>query len=130
MMTRVLVPVSVGELVDKITILEIKLVHIPQGVGRSNVLHELSALREVYSSLALSEDLVSPLRDSLREVNSRLWDIEDDIRICERDGVFSDRFIELARSVYLTNDKRAEIKRQLNDCVGSEFREEKYYSES
>ena len=125
-MMRVSVPVSVGELVDKI----IKLARIPQGPGRSNVAHELGSLQEVYSSLALAEDVVSPLRDSLREVNLRLWEIEDDIRTCERRGEFSDHFIELARAVYVTNDARAALKRQLNACVGSEFREEKYYSDS
>ena len=129
MSKTVSVSVSIGELMDKMTILEIKSVHIPAGAGRENVMRELSILRSAYDSLGLDSSVMDSLWSELRDVNMRLWTIEDEIRGFERRGEFLEDFIELARSVYLTNDIRADIKRRINDSVGSSLREEKYYSD-
>jgi hypothetical protein len=123
----VLIEVSVGELLDKITILEIKKARIADPGKLRNVCNELevlSAARDtgVPRSIALDE-----LVKELTKVNEALWDIEDEIRVCERGRDFGPRFIELARSVYQTNDRRAELKRAINDMVGSRLVEEKSY---
>ena len=119
-------PISIGELVDKITILEIKknkLNHSKLG----NVLKELSFLRELMGKhkIEITEDLFT----QLKEVNLILWNIEDQIRIKEKNKEFDNIFIELARSVYFTNDKRSEIKKRINRLSNSEITEEKSYSE-
>ena len=122
-----LVPVSWGELLDKITILEIKQDRITDPEKTANVVRELAALRRVADQTAPSpavEDRVA----QLRVVNEQLWDIEDSIRDCERRRDFGAEFIALARAVYNTNDRRAEIKRDLNLMLGSELIEEKSYA--
>ena len=127
--TAPLVPVSWGELLDKITILEIKQAEIADPVKLANVVLELTALSEaLHNHLGQAVDLIGHLMDDLRAINRRLWDIEDDIRDCERARDFGSRFIELARSVYLTNDERARIKREINLAVGSTLIEEKSYA--
>jgi hypothetical protein len=126
---RLLVPISVGELLDKITILEIKRERIGDPGKRRSVLHELAALEEARDAhLAASADL-DQLVTQLRDVNAALWDIEDEIRICESRGDFGPRFVELARSVYIRNDERAQVKRKINALAGSEFVEEKSYAD-
>lgn len=120
------IPVSWGELVDKITILEIKSERIADEGKLVNINKELGLLKERLGDLASKPELLS-LTDALREVNSDLWQIEDDIRDCEHAGDFGARFIELARSVYIRNDKRAEIKREINSVLGSALVEEKSY---
>ena len=128
-----LVPVSWGELLDKITILELKARLIPEGPARANVTRELDALREVAApALGADEnhaahDDLGPLLDALRATNAALWQIEDDIRVKEAQGRFDDRFVALARSVYVTNDERARIKRRINDLLGSALVEEKHH---
>jgi len=122
-----LVPVSWGELLDKICILQIKLERMNDAEKRRNVGHELGLLvsvrdREISGSTEL-DDLVT----GLRQVNERLWDIEDAIRLCERSQDFGSMFIELARAVYRTNDLRAGLKYQINALLGSGVIEEKSY---
>jgi hypothetical protein len=121
------IPVSWGELFDKLTILEIKQSRIDDPRKLENIGRELEALRRVYSDSSLPGAPLQELIDELRRTNEALWEIEDDIRNCERNKDFSERFIELARSVYRTNDKRAELKLRINRLLGSELIEEKSY---
>jgi len=115
------IEVSVGEIVDKFTILEIKEKHCLDQSKIINIQKELNYLKDVVDDLNIPEELI----DDLREVNRKLWKIEDDIRLCESKWKFDDDFIRLARSVYYTNDKRFEIKNKINSLVESNFREEK-----
>lgn len=125
-MTCPRIPVSIGELVDKITILEIKQARLC-GDKRDHASCELQLLRvELAATAAAIEPL---LLEELREVNQALWQIEDEIRDHERRQDFGARFIELARSVYITNDRRASIKRTINSRCGSEIIEVKSYKE-
>ncbi len=121
------IPVSWGELFDKLTILEIKQARIDDPQKLANIDREFEALRDVYSDSDLPGAPLQELIDELRCTNETLWEIEDDIRNCERHKDFSDRFIELARSVYRTNDKRADLKLRINRLLGSELIEEKSY---
>jgi len=122
-------PISVGELLDKITILEIKNLRITDSAKRANVVKELEALKVVAeTSLDLNSEMLRIL-DELRSINNRLWDVEDRLRECERNKDFGNSFIELARSVYRYNDQRALFKKQLNKLTGSELIEEKSYAD-
>ena len=123
-----LVPVSWGELLDKITILEIKAERIADPARRANVEAELQALTS--ARLRLSEQGVdlAGLVAQLKHVNERLWEIEDAIRLAEKAQDFGPQFIRLARAVYHTNDQRAALKRRINDRLGSELVEEKSYA--
>jgi hypothetical protein len=121
------VPVSWGELVDKITILEIKMERIGAPDKRANVEAELTALIAVHDRQKPSPPALAALTEELRSVNRLLWDIEDEIRDCERRQDFGPRFIELARSVYGKNDQRAAVKRRINILLGSDLVEEKSY---
>ena len=118
------VPISWGELVDKITILEIKAERIDDAKKLANVTRELWLLNRKLSPVATQ---VLRLKLRLKEVNTKLWDIEDEIRDCERAKDFGPRFIELARAVYVTNDQRADVKREINFALSSELVEEKSY---
>ena len=119
-------PISIGELVDKITILEIKKNKL-QNSKLENVLKELSFLRKLMAKhqIEITDDLFT----QLKEINLKLWNIEDQIRIKEKNKEFDNIFIELARSVYFTNDKRSEIKKRINRLSNSEITEEKSYAE-
>ena len=119
-------PISIGELVDKITILEIKKNKF-QNSKLENVLKELSFLRKLMGKhqIEITDDLFT----QLKEINLTLWNIEDQIRIKEKNKEFDNIFIELARSVYFTNDKRSEIKKRINRLSNSEITEEKLYAE-
>ena len=121
------VPVSVGEVLDKITILQIKLAHISDAAKRVNIQNELDALRPLVAGDAFATDQMQGLMAELKAVNEALWDIEDDIREKEAAKSFDAEFIRLARAVYVTNDKRAEIKKQINLATGSALIEEKSY---
>ena len=121
------VPVSVGEVLDKITILQIKLVHISDAAKRANIQNELDALLPLVAGDAFITDQMQGLMAELKSVNKALWDIEDDIREKEAAKSFDAEFIRLARAVYVTNDKRAEIKKQINLATGSALVEEKSY---
>ncbi|MDO5370785.1 DUF6165 family protein [Paracoccus sp. (in: a-proteobacteria)] len=122
-----LAPVSWGELLDKITILELKAERIADPAARANVGRELALLRQVAAPV-MAQPGLTPLLDGLRRVNAALWRIEDDIRACETASDFGAGFIELARSVYLTNDERSAIKRRINDLLRSELVEEKFHA--
>jgi len=121
------VEVSVGELLDKISILEIKSKRINDSEKLANVEKELAVLRQTWTASSLSRRDVSSQVARLRDVNESLWDIEDDIRRKEADRQFDDEFIELARSVYRRNDERAAVKKEINILFGSELVEEKQY---
>ena len=122
---EVQIPVSVGELVDKITILQIKANRF-SGEALSNVQRELTLLEGVLAGCGV--ELPTELVDALSEINQRLWTIEDAIREREASNCFDDRFIELARSVYRCNDQQAALKRQINTATGSQLMEEKGYA--
>ena len=119
------IPVSIGELIDKITILQIKASHF-QGEGLANVQRELDLLEQVRRDAGVS--LPAELEAALAAINAELWTIEDAIREREAASDFGERFIELARSVYRCNDQRAALKRQINASTGSNLVEEKSYS--
>jgi len=121
------VPVSPGEVLDKITILEIKLERMTDPVKLQNVRTELGLLRASWSRSVQEDQVIRGLHVQLREVNEALWDIEDAIRDKERLREFDDHFVELARSVYITNDRRSHIKKDLNERLGSRLIEEKSY---
>lgn len=123
----VLVEISPGELIDKITILEIKRDRFVDSEKRNNVSYELNRLVEAREKLPMDLPDLSELTNRLKAVNETLWRIEDDIRECERRGDFGPLFIELARSVYQNNDERASIKRRINQVLGSKLIEEKSY---
>jgi len=122
-----LVPVSWGELIDKITILEIKADRIGDPAKLANIRRELAALNQVRAAGGPLPPEAMVLTADLRHVNEALWQIEDEIRECERSGDFGARFVELARSVYRTNDRRSALKRRLNEALQSELVEEKSY---
>ena len=119
-------PISIGELVDKITILEIKKIKL-QNSKLENVLKELSFLRKLMEKYQI--EIADDLFTQLKEINLTLWNIEDQIRIKEKNKEFDNIFIELARSVYFKNDKRAEIKKRINRLSNSEITEEKSYTD-
>ena len=120
---KVLTPVSLGELYDKISILEIKLARIQDTKKLANISKEYNELKAVASQYPIDDDLYS----QLKEINEQLWEIEDDIREEERNKDFGEDFIKLARSVYFTNDKRSDVKKEINLKYGSDFVEEKSY---
>jgi predicted nucleic acid-binding Zn-ribbon protein len=112
-------PISIGELVDKITILEIKAQRVRDPRKRDAVSKELNLLNEIDCAMGGRGAAIKALKDELRQVNEALWDIEDRIPDCEREQSFGEQFIALARAVYKTNDRRAELKRRINEISGS-----------
>ena len=127
MSTSIPAQIAPGELIDKITILEIKLERMSDAAKLANVRHEwevLTASRDIHTE---PSEALSTLSDQLKQINEALWDIEDNIRDCEREGDFGPTFIELARAVYRTNDVRAQLKRDINVLLGSDLVEEKSY---
>ena len=128
-MDQILVAVSPAEVLDKITILEIKSERMSEPEQLDNVRAELALLHETWDKSVEMDERLHSLRRQLKEVNEALWQIEDDIRDKERAKQFDDRFVELARSVYVTNDRRSRIKKELNLHLGSKIIEEKSYQE-
>ncbi|WP_407354462.1 DUF6165 family protein [Luteimonas sp. R10] len=134
-MSEISVPVSFGELLDKIAILQIKSERIGDEAKLANVRNELSALEKTWMAHpAAGQDAgsgasVARLRAELKAVNERLWEIEDDIRLKEKAQAFDEEFIRLARSVYIENDERARIKKEINLALGSSYVEEKSYQD-
>ncbi|MET0536026.1 MAG: DUF6165 family protein [Steroidobacter sp.] len=122
------VPISPGELIDKLTILEIKAANISDATKLANVNIELELLQETWRSSAFASANIDAEWKQLREINKKLWDIEDEIRDQERERRFDQEFIELARAVYFTNDERAAVKKQINTKLGSKIVEEKSYA--
>ena len=128
-MNNPLVPISWGELFDKITILQIKLDNLTSKNALNNVGREFKQLQSILIKYFPNSIEAKQLEEELKKINQQLWDIEDNIRDKERNRSFDDEFIQLARSVYIINDERSRIKRKINDIFGSEFVEEKSYSE-
>ncbi len=128
-MEHISVPVSPGEVVDKITILEIKAERITDEEKLRNVRTELDLLVQVWETVSVNTEAIPPLKEALKGINQALWDIEDQIRVKELRREFDQEFIDLARSVYVQNDQRAAIKKQINVLLGSRIKEEKSYAE-
>lgn len=128
-MSEILAPVSFGELLDKVTILQIKSERMTDAAKVANVRKELTALERIWNEHPASNINVDNLMKRLKAVNERLWVIEDDIRILEKQQRFDDEFIQLARSVYFENDDRAKIKKEINLALGSAYVEEKSYQD-
>lgn len=126
---ELMTPVSPGELLDKLTILDIKAERIDDAGKLANVAHERQLLEDVWQGSGLENAEIVRLRSELKRVNEQLWEIEDAIRDEERARRFGERFIELARAVYVTNDERAALKKAINLELGSRIVEEKSYSD-
>jgi len=125
--TQIHAPIAIGELIDKITILEIKSERMSDQAKLRNVSNELKVLRELKSTAGLDTPEMAPYARELKSLNAALWDIEDEIRELEARQDFGARFIELARGVYQTNDRRARTKHRINAAFGSQIVEEKSY---
>lgn len=125
----VTISASIGEVMDKLSILHIKSERIADSIKLHNIHNEIAALEPVCANPAYQTDQLKKLMGELKNVNEELWDIEDKIREKEAAKEFDDDFIQLARSVYFTNDKRAELKKQINLAAGSELIEEKSYQD-
>ena len=123
-LSTILAPISIGELIDKITILEIKQIHMT-GTKLKNINKEMKLLKNILQdkNLEINIDLIK----NLKKINKKLWEIEDNIRIKESKQEFDEEFIKLARSVYIENDKRASIKKEINQTYNSDLVEEKSY---
>ena len=126
---KVNIPVSLGELLDKISILEIKKKKIQNESKLKNIKKELIGLRNVLDKLNIDLSQTDDLYKDLYEINLSLWEIEDSIRVLEKNKDFEKQFIDLARSVYITNDKRIEVKNEINKIFNSEYVEEKSYED-
>ena len=122
------VPVSPGELIDKLTILEIKLERMSDPAKQANGAKEFDVLSEELAKSVRQSSELTQLHSALKQVNETLWVVEDDIRDCERAQDFGPKFIELARSVYRINDRRAELKKEINLLLNSDLIEEKSYA--
>jgi hypothetical protein len=121
------VEISIGEFFDKVTILEIKKARISDSAKLVNINKELDGLNQLLSRLPFSRDSIKKEFAELKQINEKLWVIEDDIRDKEAKKQFDQDFVELARAVYITNDRRSEVKRDINLKLGSDFVEEKSY---
>ena len=128
MKTSVSIEIAPGELIDKITILEIKLERIKDGDKLANVRQEHDTLVQSRDAAIEATPELDLLGAELKAANEALWDIEDDIRDCERQKDFGEPFVQLARNVYISNDKRAALKREINELLGSSLIEEKSYA--
>ena len=123
------IPISWGELLDKITILQIKLENLTSQDALNNVARELKQLQAIFYQSCPVTIQPKELELELKKINQQLWDIEDKIRDKEKHKSFDDEFIQLARSVYITNDERSRIKRRINETFGSDLIEEKSYAD-
>lgn len=126
---KIRIDVSPGELIDKLSILEIKMSKIEDGEKLRNIRIERDAIAPCAEDIFREDPGIRPLFEALTDINKELWEIEDKIRHCEARGDFGPAFIELARSVYFTNDRRAAVKREINEKLGSALKEEKQYVE-
>tara|TARA_B100002019_G_C20953523_1_gene442758 strand:+ start:60 stop:449 length:390 start_codon:yes stop_codon:yes gene_type:complete len=127
-MNKILVEVSIGELLDKISILEIKQEKIKDSDKLKYIQDEYRVLKDQLSKNVKSDDKLNELFRSLKEINSKLWLIEDDKRMCEKNSDFSEKFIKLSRDVHFLNDDRAKLKLQINNYTGSKIKEIKEYT--
>ena len=124
---KIEIPISCGELVDKLSILEIKKTEIKNEEKLKQVLNEFNALKEIYKKIFMNSKEIETFYKDLLIVNKELWEIEDKLRKLEKEEKFDRIFIELARSVYITNDRRFSIKKAINEMFGSEIQEQKDY---
>jgi len=124
---KILSEISAGELLDKISILEIKLEKIEDKNNREEIKKEYKILKEIQNSSIKFDDKIKELFNSIKVINIKLWNVEDDLRVCEKNKDFGKNFIELAREVYFNNDKRSKIKSEINKILGSNIREIKQY---
>ena len=127
-MNKILVEVSVGELLDKLSILEIKKEKIKDSNKLKFINDEYKILKSEFEKNVKSDDRLKKLFDVLKEINSRLWLIEDDKRLCEKNSDFGEKFIKLSRDVHLLNDNRAKLKLEINNYTGSKIKEIKEYT--
>ena len=127
-MDKILVEVSIGELLDKISILDIKKDKIKDETKLEHILNEYKILKEEYDNKVKNDNKLSKLYTSLKEINSKLWVIEDEKRLCEKNADFGDEFIKLSRDVHFLNDERAKIKFEINIHTGSKIKEIKEYT--
>ena len=126
-MNKILVEVSVGELLDKISILEIKKEKIKESGRLKFVNDEYNVLKEQLKQKVKSDETLNELFDSLKAINNRLWNIEDNKRMCEKNSDFGEKFIKLSRDIHFLNDDRAKIKLKINNHTGSKIKEIKEY---
>ena len=124
---KILSEISAGELLDKISILEIKLEKIEDKNNREEIKKEYKILKEIQNSSIKFDDKIKELFNSIKVINIKLWNVEDELRVCEKNKDFGKNFIELAREVYFNNDKRAKIKSEINKRLGSNIKEVKQY---
>ena len=127
-MDKILVEVSIGELLDKISILDIKKDKIKDETKLEHILNEYDILKKEYDNKVKNDDKLLKLYSSLKEINSKLWVIEDEKRLCEKNADFGDKFIKLSRDVHFLNDERAKIKLEINIHTGSKIKEIKEYT--
>tara|TARA_B100000427_G_scaffold158645_1_gene131687 strand:- start:1574 stop:1963 length:390 start_codon:yes stop_codon:yes gene_type:complete len=127
-MNKILVEVSVGELLDKISILEIKKEKIKDSSKLNYINDEYNVLKEQFNKNIKSNEILEKLFQSLKKINSKLWVIEDDKRMCEKNSDFGEKFIKLSRDVHFLNDDRAKIKLEINNHTGSKIKEIKEYT--
>jgi hypothetical protein len=127
-MNKIIVEVSIGELLDKISILEIKKVKIKDPEKLKFISKEHSIIKNQFDNNVKSDDILNKLFQSLKEINAKLWVIEDDKRQCEKDKDFGEKFIKLSRDIHFLNDDRAKIKLEINDHTGSTIKEIKEYT--
>ena len=128
-MSKILTEISAGELLDKLSILEIKLNKIKDPSFLQEVKKEYDILIKTKNDNIKSSDKIDILYKNLKEINEKLWKIENEIRLCEKNSDFNDKFVQLARNVYIENDKRSKIKLEINKVLGSNIKEVKQYTE-
>ena len=127
-MNKIIAEISIGELLDKISILEIKQEKIKDPGKLKFILKEHSILKDQFDKSVKSNDKLNELFQSLKEINAKLWDIEDEKRLCEKEKDFGENFIKLSRDVHFLNDDRAKIKLEINNYTGSVIKEIKEYT--
>ena len=127
-MNKIIVEVSIGELLDKISILEIKQEKVKDPEKLKFILNEYTILKDQLDNNVKSDEKLNKLFQSLKEINTKLWDIEDDKRLCEKEKNFSEKFIKISRDVHFLNDDRAKIKLEINNHTGSSIKEIKEYT--
>ena len=128
-MRKILIEISAGELLDKLSILEIKLNEIKNPTLLQEIKKEYISLTETKNNNINSSNEIDILYNNLKETNEKLWDIENEKRLCEKNSDFNDRFIQLARDVYIVNDKRSKIKLEINKILDSNIKEVKQYTQ-
>ena len=128
-MSKILTEISAGELLDKLSILEIKLNKIKNPALLQEIKKDYNIINEAKNKNINSSNEINALYTDLKKINEQLWEIEDKIRLCEKNSDFKDKFIQLARDVYLKNDKRSKIKLEINKILGSNIKEVKQYTQ-